>query len=527
MRKIGAFLFILSLLLPVSVAEASSTTVELDNFFYAHGNEPGNLYFIDKYADTTIYGDSNEHDALIQSITFSKQGMTGENLVVKTPDGEQHYVSGSSITFSPGVENVQILLVKTTSSESFAKVTSMVAYDSSDGGITVTYNYNGTPYTSYGDLGGTEEATATPTPTPEATATPTPEASYVTGTLHATWAGNQSYEITWTTPPDNTAYIGVWKDGTKIATYTPDVLSHQLTEGERDGTYIVKAVSSDGNVIAQDEVLIQGADMTSATEEPAATADTGDTDTDTGDTGEEVVCDTESCQTIYDALECPYFDEYLSEWAEAIGEVIPPAPDWEEVADTMRDSIVPAMGQEIVDRAPEIAEIIADELESRETPVEAPGAIPSFDPETPRFTDGASVTDSLDSDVPDYTPDYSEDTEGFTIPDPLDIDWSDTSDPGYTTTETDEEDPDYTQTETPTGTEPPYVTTLHYDEETKSYSATLSYPDDAPDYAASDSSDDSAAPDYETTDGTSDSQDYESDENNTIPSYTADVEGGE
>lgn len=137
------------------------------------------------------------------------------------------------------------------------------------------------------------------------------------------------------------------------------------------------------------------------------------------------------CDQIAQLLECPDWEAYMAEWTDAIRAAIPPPPNWHQVAGIMRDTIVPAMGQELVQRMPELSRILADELQRREKPVGDLPELPTFNPSTPEMTDLTAPIDSdFTTDVPDFTPDYSG-SRPFTIPDPAD--WSpDDTDIGYT-----------------------------------------------------------------------------------------------
>ena len=174
-----------------------------------------------------------------------------------------------------------------------------------------------------------------------------------------------------------------------------------------------------------------------ATSQPTTPPGSGDPDPGGGETE----C-TAACQALIDQLDCPSWDEYMGAWSDMIRGTYPPPPDWEYVAAVMRDTIVPSMGQELVNRSPEIARIIADEFQSREKAVSPPSAVPDFTPPVPRLQDVPKVTGSINEDVPSFTPDYSED-KPFVIPDPSTLDFSDNSDDGYEYKPMVTENPDY------------------------------------------------------------------------------------
>lgn len=164
----------------------------------------------------------------------------------------------------------------------------------------------------------------------------------------------------------------------------------------------------------------------SATVSPSSKPDPTDPGGGTGDPGE---CSA-ACQSLIDQLECPEWDEYMGAWADMIRGTYPPPPNWYNVAEIMRDTIVPSMGQEMVNRSPEIARIIADEFQSREKAVSPPPTIADFKPNVPRISDTPKVSGNLNDNVPNFQPDYSED-KGFVIPDPASIQFNDNSDKGY------------------------------------------------------------------------------------------------
>lgn len=136
------------------------------------------------------------------------------------------------------------------------------------------------------------------------------------------------------------------------------------------------------------------------------------------------------CQMIKDALACPEWGQFMGEWGNVIRNNVPPAPNWNQVAETFRDTIVPAIGQQLVDKAPIIAKAIGDDFQSREKPVPTPKPLPNFQPNVPVLTDLPSkIESSLTDNVPNFEPDYSRSVP-FTIPDPLQINM-DPKDKGY------------------------------------------------------------------------------------------------
>jgi hypothetical protein len=209
------------------------------------------------------------------------------------------------------------------------------------------------------------------------------------------------YDLSWSSMAGANTY-DVLKNGVKVGStsgnsyHAPDV-----------GSYSVLAKDAAGGLLGQTDFKV--------TDNTPPTANAGG-------------CD--GCTILTQMLDCPSWNDYMGQWSNMIKSSVPPAPDWNQVAGIMRDKIVPAMGQEIVDRTPEIAKIIADELQSREKPVTAPAPLPSFSPLVPVLTDLPNkIETDLSSNVPDFTPDFTE-SKPFEIPDPMN--WKpDNTDQGY------------------------------------------------------------------------------------------------
>lgn len=256
--------------------------------------------------------------------------------------------------------------------------------------------------------------------------------SHAAGTIRndlgvkATETGGGNYTLEWT--PNGSSNYEIYKNGNMIGT-----TSSATATVSGSGSYTVKA--SDG---AESDINLNGG------------------------------CN--GCTLITEMLSCPSWQQYMGEWGKTIRDNVPPAPDWDMVAQKMKDAIVPAMGQELVDRMPELSTILADELQSREKAVTAPGPLPTFSPSVPTMTDLSSpVTTDLESNVPDFTPDYSGDSK-VTIPDPQA--WQpdntdkgyvkgtqDLSSPSYSKAEPTTQDKGYTAAPTTTVTSPSYSVT--------------------------------------------------------------------
>ncbi|MFD5023382.1 hypothetical protein ACFWMP_31295 [Paenibacillus sp. NPDC058367] len=215
---------------------------------------------------------------------------------------------------------------------------------------------------------------------------------------------------------DENLYLqGYWVTGSATATPTPSA----TVKPSATPTATVKPTATPSGTSNPNPTA-------SATTSPSESPNPTDPGGGTGDPGE---CSA-ACQSLIDQLECPEWDEYMGAWADMIRGTYPPPPNWYNVAEIMRDTIVPSMGQEMVNRSPEIARIIADEFQSREKAVSPPPTIADFKPNVPRISDTPKVSGNLNDNVPNFQPDYSED-KGFVIPDPASIQFNDNSDKGY------------------------------------------------------------------------------------------------
>lgn len=314
--------------------------------------------------------------------------------------------------------------------------------------------------------------------------------------LNARVDGNQ---ITWD-KPSGADKIEIWKDGQKLGEVNGDSTEYP-TSG--DGSYSIVAKDPSGNILDQSDLNIN-----------SSGTDPGGGDPPTNGGG----CD-DVCQKYRDALECPEFDEYLGKWTDGISSTYP------KLAQDITNALVPAMGDEIVKRAPEVAKIIADEFQSREKPVAPPPNIPSFNPEDqlPKLEDTPEVKGDLTTGVPNFNPDYSEDS-GFSIPDPMDLDFTDNSDGGYGyPNKTDNSSPDYKKVEKEEES-PKYIPTLKWDENLKQYKPIYVEQQPDRDYTITGNdqvnppsykpkgSDSKPAPNYEVKDGGAAAPDYSHDD---------------
>jgi len=215
------------------------------------------------------------------------------------------------------------------------------------------------------------------------------------------------------------------------------------------GTYTIVAYDKNGERVGRGTVTVPdtgGNNGGGTTNPPTDPKDPNPPDT--GGVGGGGTCDREPCTQLVDLLACPLFDDYLGRWQDTISAALPPPPNWNQVASIMTDHIVPAMGDELVRRTPEMARIIADEFQRREKSVSPPPSKPAaFRPYVPRLNDPTgNMSFQVRENVPQFEPDYSG-SQGFTIPDPTNIPM-DNQDAGYSLKKPVNDAPAYRKKET-------------------------------------------------------------------------------
>lgn len=294
---------------------------------------------------------------------------------------------------------------------------------------------------------------------------------------------------------DNGAeHYEVWKDGVKM-----DVVYEARYETTDPGSYMILAVS-EGRYTGQSDLVLNR-------DEP--------NNPDPPGPGGGGTCGT-LCDQMLELLMCPFFEDYMGEWENMLNRVIPPPPNWDYVAGVMRDTIVPAMGDEIVRRTPEMARIIADEFQRREKPVAPPPPTPApFKPSVPRPMDSTgNMSFDLNDNVPSFEPDYSG-SQGFTIPDPMDIEY-DNTDRGYDHQKPESDAPAYQMQDTELEKDIGYevktdvTTTPEYqqkNDDANTPDKEYQYPESKPD------------PGYQTGDNEMPHQDYEHPPDAPVPEY--------
>lgn len=458
--------FFILLAFTISSTASAGVNVSVDNYFYVHSNSVGTKqYFKDKYGTTTLHGDAIEHDAVNTRITFVTNGLqSGEKLYVIYPDGSTQDVIGTSITLDKKEKYVKIAIDKTTTKETYVRINTQYTFDSSDGGTEVYYAYNKSTPTTYGSLGDGGSGGG---------GTSGIDLQWNAGSRKFTWTKYpaEAYEIIVTDP-----------DGVKY-NIVPATKVFKANDGA--GTYKFEVKKQDGTVLYTKTMAIEGIE-----EEPTNPTDPVDpTDPDPTDPGEPPddggdtpTCDKDGCDWLNDIIFCPGWDIVMADLTLAIKDALPPPPDWEYVSAVFTNRIVPAMGQEIVNRTPEIARIIADEFQSREKAVSPPPQLETFAPENlPRFKDMVDAKRDLDQGVPNFTPDYSQD-KPFTILDPASIDFSDNSDIGYNAGTKEDPAPEYKQEEV--------------SEDTREYNSAPDTSTPAPEYKQEEEEEREATPEY-------------------------------
>lgn len=233
--------------------------------------------------------------------------------------------------------------------------------------------------------------------------------------------GDGTYNLNWDTVPGAANY-DVYRYGTKLG--TANGTTYNVPSA---GAYSIVAKDAGGATLGQSDITVAEATPPPATPPPGECGDV--------------------CQKLSQLMACPDWDAYMGKWGEVIRNNVPPAPNWQNVANIMRDTIVPAIAQELSNNNIPLATAIGNDLESREKPVAPPAPLPSFSPTVPTMTDlPEKIESDLNEGIPDFTPDLSG-SQAFTIPDPMN--WTpDNTDQGYVIPENlDNSYPTYTKTE--------------------------------------------------------------------------------
>lgn len=566
---IAVFLSLLPII-PAGKAYAAMS-INLDNYYAVRTTSTGEHYLMDKYYNPTVYGDSTQNDAIVKGYRFVATGLgSGDKLYIDYDNGSSQQINaGTTYEVTQTTKSITARLVKSSSGETYVKMTTFRVYDddaadyidytytadlegSSDidlvTKVNATYYYapykdeyrvdyappagatkyelyyeaaNGTPYNAvynntptgihYLTCNGTywlkfydssgKLFAKTDAMTTSAIQLPSCN-SYLEGN-----AGSSDIDLTVTANNDpisgqkrvNVTFTEIagadnyeiWIDGKKftdIAADTKPLGTTLYTDGK---SLTVIAKDANGETLGQSDAIIPNVQA----EEPTTEG-----------------CD--GCSWLNQVLACPAWDDYMGEWSDMLNNVFD-ASHYQMVAGIMRDTIVPAMGQEIVNRMPELSKILADELQSREKQVVPPSAPPPNyqAPETqPTLTDLPNkIETDITSNVPNFEPDYTG-SESFAIPDPITDIQLDDEDAGYGyPDETDNSNPAYDHKETESAPPLKYNYNWHNVPESgpPTYQATTS---------------DSSSPIYQTEDSGA-MPDYNLNANGVIPTYNVEKGG--
>lgn len=273
------------------------------------------------------------------------------------------------------------------------------------------------------EVGGTQTPSPTPTPTPTPSSTPPPSGLPAPTGLTYINQGT-AYQFQWS-PVTAAEYYNVYVDGVLVGTSSGITKAVLMTD---EGRHTVEVAAVLYGIEGQRAQITVGG--------PPVDPGNGG--------GFDPNCET--CVKLKELLQCPEWDNYMGDFTNAIKNALPPPPNWQEVANVMKNTIVPAIGQELLDKMPQYSKIIADEFQSREKAVSSPPALPSFNPTVPKMTDlPQKINDSITDNVPSFEPSFTE-SKPFTIPDPLQIDMS-TNDKGYVRKPLDTTSPSYKKNE--------------------------------------------------------------------------------
>lgn len=147
--------------------------------------------------------------------------------------------------------------------------------------------------------------------------------------LRVTGAGDGWISLAWD-PVDHSSYLVTYYDSFGIrqdyVTINPNFLRADLTNGY-PYTFSVYAVDQYGNY----------SDPVTITATPTAYGD--DDPPNGGDPGSVCVI----CEKLAAVLECPYWEDYLSDLRDTIADAIPPPPNWYDVADIFADAYIDAL----------------------------------------------------------------------------------------------------------------------------------------------------------------------------------------
>jgi hypothetical protein len=185
-----------------------------------------------------------------------------------------------------------------------------------------------------------------------------------------------------------------------------------------NGTYELQFFNSSGQMVSKTSPI-----TTSSIQDPTCTSYSGDETGggQTGGGGEEPppppppdnTGSCNQCEKLKEVLACPEWEEYMGEWENLLRKVIPPPPNWHEVANIMKDAIVPAMGQEI-------ERVMGNANYDGNTGIQEP-SLPDYKSKEP-LPEMKDLDNKIDFDLSEETlPKFEvvDMTEEIEIPDPL------------------------------------------------------------------------------------------------------------
>lgn len=133
------------------------------------------------------------------------------------------------------------------------------------------------------------------------------------------------YQLHWNDWPGAETYE-IWKDGTKIGTVPSNGSSGSYSyDIDSSGAVSIVAKDSDGNYLGHSDMQVPEY--------------TGGDDWGNGGGGSGGGC-IGSCEDLRKLLDCPEWDEYMSDLTGVIEAALPPPPDWEHIADLIGEATV-------------------------------------------------------------------------------------------------------------------------------------------------------------------------------------------
>lgn len=135
------------------VHAAGKTTVNVDNYYYAYADQPGDYPLQIVGGSELVYGDFITNDAYILEMTFEKIGFgAGDRLYVIYQDNTGEDITSNPFKINRQTRTIRVHLDKKSNGETLVRMTQNVVDSPANGGTEVTYNWTKTPPQG-GDLG--------------------------------------------------------------------------------------------------------------------------------------------------------------------------------------------------------------------------------------------------------------------------------------------------------------------------------------------------------------------------------------